>query len=98
MCSAAAVWTRASMGWARARGVLGFALGLALALPPVSTVFAGPVEILEAVAISPSDPDVIVIRYRYAGGGVLVSRDGGKTFSFVCNSAIDVGVVAASTM
>jgi MYXO-CTERM domain-containing protein len=50
---------------------------------------AGPVEQLVQVAMHPTNPDVMVLRYEYGGEGVFVTEDGGKDWSYVCNSYID---------
>ena len=36
----------------------------------------------------PTDPSVMTVRYKYGGGGALVTRDGGKTWKLLCNSLL----------
>jgi hypothetical protein len=55
-----------------------------LAQPP--RVLAGPVEQLVQVALHPSDPNVILLRYVYGGDGLLLTRDGGKSWQLACAS------------
>jgi uncharacterized protein (TIGR03382 family) len=47
---------------------------------------AGPVEQLVQVAIHPSDPNVMLVRYIYGGDGMLRTRDGGKSWQLACDS------------
>jgi hypothetical protein len=49
---------------------------------------AGPVEELAQLAVHPSDPDRMVLRFEYSGDGLLYTSDGGETFSFVCGSSV----------
>ncbi|HKU40719.1 MAG TPA: hypothetical protein VJR89_21310, partial [Polyangiales bacterium] len=50
---------------------------------------AGPVERMADIAVHPTNPDVIVVRYAFGGTGLLYSSDGGHNFSLLCASAID---------
>jgi hypothetical protein len=60
-----------------------FCLGfLALA----SRAAAGPVEQLVQVAMHPSDPNMMLVRYIHGGDGMLRTRDGGKTWQLACDS------------
>lgn len=58
-----------------------------LALP--NPAAAGPVEQLVQVALHPSDPDTILLRYKFGGEGLFVSHDAGATWGLVCNTFID---------
>lgn len=51
-------------------------------------VHAGPVERLVQVAFHPTDPKTYVLSYAEAGGGLLVTHDGGASFQVTCTSAI----------
>jgi hypothetical protein len=62
-------------------------MGLAFIAP--SSGMAGPVEELVQLAVNPADPAMMVLRYEYAGDGLIYSKDGGRTFSFVCGSAVN---------
>jgi hypothetical protein len=42
------------------------------------------------IAVHPSKPDVMVLRYVNGGTGLLYTTDGGKSFRLLCASAIDV--------
>lgn len=53
-----------------------------------ATAFAGPVEQLDSLSINPADPSHMVVSYRYGGGGMFVSRDGGKTFGWLCSAGV----------
>lgn len=53
-----------------------------------TTALAGPVEILDGVSINPADPSHLIVPYRYGGGGMFVSKDGGKTLSWLCSAGI----------
>lgn len=55
-----------------------------------STAQAGPMEILDAVSISPSKPDNMVLSYTYGSHGVFVSSDGGKTLKWLCSPGADI--------
>lgn len=56
------------------------ALACGFVLCSTGVVKAGPPEWLSDVAIHPSDPSVIALRYENALGGMMFSTDGGKTF------------------
>lgn len=49
---------------------------------------SGPVERLVQVLLSPTDPQVVVVRWGAASQGYLFSRDGGHTFKAMCSAAI----------
>jgi MYXO-CTERM domain-containing protein len=63
-------------------------LGLAISFGLPFTAQAGPVEELIQVAVNPADLDMMVVRFEYSGDGLLYTKDGGRTFSFVCGSSI----------
>ena len=44
------------------------------------------------VALHPSDPDVMVLRYQYGGEGLFYTNDGGERWRMLCGSAIDPGL------
>src|SRR5689334_5261867 len=46
--------------------------------------WAGPPETFVQVAFHPSDPMQIALRYDQGGGGMLLSRDGGRSWQLVC--------------
>jgi hypothetical protein len=53
-----------------------------------TTALAGPVEILEGVSINPVDPTHMIVPFRFGGGGMFVSKDSGKTLSWLCSAGI----------
>ncbi|HET8936695.1 MAG TPA: hypothetical protein VFN67_24800 [Polyangiales bacterium] len=53
-----------------------------------ATAFAGPVEQLDTVSINPADPTQMIVTYRYGGGGMFISRDGGKKFEWLCSAGV----------
>src|SRR5688572_19249737 len=53
-----------------------------------SVAHAGPVERFADIALHPSNPDVMVVRYINGGSGLLYTSDGGKSFRLLCASAI----------
>jgi hypothetical protein len=57
---------------------------LALLLPEMA--HAGPPEQLTQVAIHPSDPQRMVVRYFNGGDGEFVTTDGGKSWKLLCDS------------
>ena len=62
---------------------------------------AGPVEQLAQVALHPTDPNVMVLRYMNGGDGLLYSDDAGASFKLICLSAIDpmlrrIGTIAVA--
>jgi MYXO-CTERM domain-containing protein len=59
---------------------------------------AGPVEQLVQLAVHPSDPDLMAIRYVNGGDGLLYSDDAGATFKLLCLSAVDVAVRRSGTV
>lgn len=63
-------------------------LGLAISFGFPFTAQAGPVEELVQLAVNPADADMMVVRFEYSGDGLLYSKDGGRTFSFVCGSSV----------
>ena len=75
----------------RTWSVLAFAFAFSslcwLALP--NPAAAGPVEQLVQVALHPSDPDTILLRYKFGGEGLFVSHDAGASWGLVCNTFID---------
>ena len=66
-----------------------FGLAIALVLTLSGVAHAGPVEALVQVALHPKDPNVMVLRYEFGGEGIFVTQDGGKSWSYVCNTYID---------
>jgi hypothetical protein len=62
---------------------------LALALVPAPAL-AGPVERLTQVLLHRAHPDVIAVRYENGGGGIVVSRDGGRSFQLLCGAAMNL--------
>jgi hypothetical protein len=56
---------------------------------PFSRAAASPVEELVQVETHPDIPDVIVGRYEQGGGGLLVSRDAGRTFQLLCSAQVN---------
>jgi hypothetical protein len=77
------------MMWRRVAGLL---VGAAASLVS-ATAFAGPVEQLDAVSIDPADPSHIIVSYRYGGGGMFVSHDGGKKFGWLCSAGVATSAV-----
>jgi MYXO-CTERM domain-containing protein len=63
-------------------------LGLVVVLGLPFGAKAGPVEELVQLAVNPADPDMMVVRFEYSGDGLLYTKDGGRTFSFVCGSSV----------
>lgn len=58
---------------------------------------ATPLEFFNHASIAAGQPDTILVQYKYGGSGVIVSRDGGKTFAFVCNSYADASLRTTTT-
>ena len=69
------------------RRFAGLLLGAAASLVS-ATAYAGPVELLDGVSINPVDPTHMVVPFRFGGGGMFVSRDSGKTLSWLCSAGI----------
>src|SRR5262245_5598050 len=67
----------------------GVFLGLAFVFGQPLSAKAGPVEELVQLAVTPAEPEMMVLRYEYSGDGLIYTRDGGETFSFVCGSSVD---------
>src|SRR5262245_37604023 len=64
----------------------------ALVLQRADVAHAGPVELLNQVALHPTDPKMMVVRYENGGEGFAFSRDGGATWKLLCRSAIGMDV------
>jgi hypothetical protein len=64
-------------------------VGLALS----GTAHAGPIELFSQTSIDPANPMQLVIPYRYGGGGMFISADGGSKYGLLCTSAINPAVV-----
>jgi MYXO-CTERM domain-containing protein len=45
---------------------------------------AGPIEVFGGIGVAASNPDKIVARYLYGGGGFFYSSDRGESFRFTC--------------
>jgi hypothetical protein len=58
-----------------------------------SRAFAGPVEQLDGVLFNAADPSHIIVPYRYGGGGMFISRDGGKSFGWLCSAGMGASAV-----
>lgn len=71
---------------ARALGVT--ACVAALALSDASTAHAGPNESFRSLSFHRDDPATFAAVYTEAGGGFLLTHDGGKTFTLSCSSAV----------
>src|SRR5262245_14784542 len=54
---------------------------------PTARVLAGPVEQLVGLVLGPADSPVMVARYEQGGGGLLLSRDRGRSWKLQCSSA-----------
>jgi MYXO-CTERM domain-containing protein len=61
----------------RSFGLLAVCAGVAFASPSAK---AGPPEFLSNAAFHPSDENMLVVRYEGGFGGLLLTRDGGKSF------------------
>ncbi len=70
------------------RGARSAMLGGALALGIASGVRAGPLEELDQLAVAPTDPDRMVLRYLHGGEGLVFSRDGGASWRALCADGI----------
>ena len=53
-----------------------------------STAFAGPLETLRSIAFHPSDPETYAAVFNEAGGGLLITHDGGASFQLACMSYV----------
>lgn len=73
-------WMSTSMRWS--------ALFLTALFASLQVAHAGPVERLVNVAFHPTDAKTYVLSYAEAGGGLLVTHDGGATFRVACTSSI----------
>jgi hypothetical protein len=63
----------------------------AIALGAAQVAKAGPIEELAAIAMHPKDPNVMLLRYQYGGGGILYTADGGASWKLMCGSMIGPG-------
>jgi hypothetical protein len=64
--------------------------GPALVLLIANVAHAGPVERMADLALHPTNPDMMVMRYVNGGTGLVYTSDGGKTFKLLCAAAIDL--------
>ncbi len=74
--------------WCRHGIRIGALVALLLVLQFADVAHAGPVEQLVQLAVQPSDPNVMVVRYINGGDGLFVTRDAGKTWSLLCDQAL----------
>jgi hypothetical protein len=65
-------------------------IGSGLVCPAVG--HAGPVEQFSQLLLNDQQPDLVALRYEYGGDGLLISRDGGRSFSLTCNAALGSGL------
>ncbi|MDB4987815.1 MAG: hypothetical protein JWN04_2993 [Myxococcaceae bacterium] len=56
---------------------------------PQKAQASGPVERMVEVLLSPSDPNVVVVRWGVASQGYLFSSDGGHSYKAMCSQAIN---------
>jgi hypothetical protein len=70
-----------------------FVLASFLALSGPNPALAGPVEQLVQLAIHPTDPKRMAVRYVWGGAGAFVTADGGKNWKLLCNSLVSNTVV-----
>src|SRR5262245_45798440 len=69
--------------WVVALGVFFCAV---LGLPPPAA--AGPVEQMVQVAMHPTDPDTMLVRYINGGDGVLRTHDSGRSWRLACDAML----------
>ncbi len=69
-------------------GVWRAALALLFAWSFSNSAAAGPLETLRAIAFHPSDPATYAAVFNEAGGGLLITRDGGQSFRLACMSYV----------
>lgn len=65
------------------------AVALVIVLQFPDRVHAGPVESLAQLALHPSEPDVMVLRYKNGGDGLFYTDDGGASWNVLCQSALE---------
>jgi hypothetical protein len=76
-------------------GIAGFICAVVSGVP--SPAQAGPVEQFVQVLWHDAKPERLALRYDNAGGGLLVSDDGGRTFALVCAAATGASDLRGST-
>jgi hypothetical protein len=69
-----------------------FLLAHSSALLAPSIARAGRLEEFVQLAMHPSDPNVMAVRYAYGGEGHVFTNDGGKTWKLICNTAVYTSV------
>lgn len=74
-----------------------FALTLGLIGLFAGRASAGPVERLVQLAVHPTNPKAMVLRYENGRGGLLYSDDAGRSFRMLCTAAIDPAMQGAGT-
>jgi hypothetical protein len=67
----------------------------AVGLGHAAAAHAGPVEQFMQLALNPNAPDTMLLRYENGGDGVFYTRDGGKTWSLSCATAIDSTLIGS---
>jgi hypothetical protein len=75
--------------------IAGFVSAVASGVP--SPAQAGPVEQFVQVLWHDAQPERLAVRYENAGGGLLVSNDGGRTFALLCAAASGASDLRGST-
>lgn len=59
-------------------------------------VHAGPIELFNEAVVDPALPQQIIAPFMYGGGGMFISKDGGKRYGLLCSTATDVSLLNAN--
>lgn len=77
-----------------ARGFLRWLVAAAVAsCLSAGTAHAGPAELFSRIVVGSANSELLALPYYYGGSGLMLSSNGGMTFSLLCSSAVDPTLV-----
>ena len=71
-------------------------LACLLLISSTGRVSAGPIELFNQAVADPTMPQQIIAPFMYGGGGMFISKDGGKSYGLLCSTAADVSLFNAN--
>lgn len=70
------------------RGPLGMAIALIVLCGAPGPVHAGPIEEFAQLALHPTDPNIMALRYTAGGDGLFITHDAGQSWQLVCSAML----------
>jgi hypothetical protein len=97
--SVAALWVPGYASDVRRCGELGCVIGVSLTLLATpNAALAGPAEQMAQLALHPTDPTLMVLRYMNGGEGLLFTHDAGASWQLACSALFDSGTVRLTSL